>query len=340
MHVPPAFQRSDDLALLCELAEPETDAVSTAGPAGDHGSTAGPAGGCGSAGPAGDCGSAAGPAGGGGSAVGPAGDCDSAAGPAGGRGSAGGPAGAGRAAGGPAGGAGSGTGVVLDGWRPGYLVVRGRVDVFALRRRFAPHPADRGRRVATLQRGAVMPSSTVLGAWQLALVPAPGSRLRPLSTGRLRAIGYGEPSAPPDALVPAPRAVSVVVAALARGLDAALLTVADALRNGDPPAHGVPIRPGQFVSLDAGAAVTTGGGVCWVRVAGGHARRNGEDATVFGGAEPALIAGRDWITVDGPATAEATTTADLLATGHLPAALDEHMVFVLRSIGRRLGPDD
>jgi hypothetical protein len=92
---------------------------------------------------------------------------------------------------------------------------------------------------------------------------------------------------------------------------------------------------GQIVSLDAGAAVTGDGGVGWLRVAGGHARRNGEDATVFGGAEPALLSGRDWIVVDGPATVEATGTADLLATGHLPAALDQHLVLTLRAIDSR-----
>ncbi|HEY1569770.1 MAG TPA: hypothetical protein VGG05_00395 [Pseudonocardiaceae bacterium] len=201
-------------------------------------------------------------------------------------------------------------------------------------------PERRGHRLGVFEQGSVVPSSTVLGAWQLVLLPAPGTHLLPLSTGRLRAIGYGAPSTAPDGLVPVPRAVSVLVAALARGLDAVLLALADALRTDHPPDNAVPISPGQFVSLDAGAAVTTDGGVCWVRVAGGHARRNGEDATVFGGAEPALLAGRDWLAVDGPATAEATTTADLLATGHLPAALDQHMVLTLRSIDRRLEPDD
>jgi hypothetical protein len=263
MHVPPAFQRSDD-ALLAGLADPEPEGES----------------------------------------------------------------------------AGSGDVTVLDGQRPAYLVARGPVDVVAVRRRLSGHVTDRGRRLATLGQGAVMPSSTVLGAWQLVLVPAPDARVRPLNTGRLRAIGYGTPSAQPTGLVPAPRAVSVIVAALARGLDAALLTLADALRTGEPPARAVPIRPGQFLSLDAGAAVTADGGACWLRVAGGHARRNDEDAAVFGGAEPALLAGRDWITVDGPATAEATTTADLLVTGHLPAAMDQHLVLTLRAIDHRLDADD
>lgn len=311
MHVPPAFQRSDDIALLCELADPESDATPPADGDPDR------------------------PADGGGSAGDGAAATGAAVGGAAGSGAAGGDGlGTGVVGGDAAGG--SGDVVLLDGQRLGYLVVRGRVDIVAVRRQLGGSDRDRGRRLATLQQGAVMPSSTVLGAWQLVLVPAPGSRLRPLSTGRLRAIGYGVASAPPSGLIPTPRVVSVIVAALARGLDAALLTLADALRTGDPPSHSVPIRPGQFVSLDAGAAVTADGGACWLRVAGGHARRNGEDATVFGGAEPALLVGQDWIAVDGPATAEATTTADLLATGHLPAAMDQHMVLTLRSIDRRL----
>lgn len=262
MHVPSAFQRSDDIALLCELADPEPEAST------------------------------------------------------------------------------EDSGVVpLDGRPPAYLVTLGRVDVVASRQRMSGENPVAGRRIAAVGQGGVIPSSTAMGAWRLALAPQPGTRLRPLNTGRLRAIGYGAPAAQSDDLVPAPRAVSVVVAALARGLDAALVAIADALRAGCPPAHAVPISPGQFTSLDAGAAVTADGGACWVRVAGGHARRNGEDAAVFGGAEPALLAGRDWIAVDGPATAEATTTADLLAAGHLPAALDQHMVLTLRSIERRLDED-
>jgi hypothetical protein len=231
--------------------------------------------------------------------------------------------------------------IVLDGRRLAYLVAHGRADVFAVSRPIGPEP---GRRhfLGTFGQGAVVPSTTALSAWQLVLAPASDTRVRPLSTGRLRGIGYGgvgDLAEPADLLVPAPRAVSVLVAALARGLDAALCTLSDALHAGEPPPHAMAIGPGQIISLDAGAAVTSDGDVSWLRVAGGHARRNGEDAAVFGGAEPALLCGRDWIVVDGPATAESTSTADLLATGHLPAALDQHMVLTLRAIDGRITED-
>jgi hypothetical protein len=240
-------------------------------------------------------------------------------------------------------GSGAGERIALDGHRLAYLVTHGRADLFAVRRRLGPEPPDRGHFLATVGPGTVVPSSTVLGVWQLVLAPLAGTRLRPLSARRLRALGYGcvtEETEPADPLVPAPRAVSAKVAALARGLDAALIALADALRTASPPAHAVALGSDQVVSLDAGAAVTGDGRVGWLRVAGGHARRNGEHAAVFGGAEPALLSGRDWIVVDGPATVEWLSTVDLLVAGDLPAALDQHTVLTLRAIDSHVGTRD
>jgi hypothetical protein len=72
--------------------------------------------------------------------------------------------------------------------------------------------------------------------------------------------------------------------------------------------------------------------VHWLRVAGGHIRRNGDHAAVFGGPEPALLAGRDWIIADGPCTVESVRTVDLLVAGQLSAAIDNHSVLTLRTI--------
>jgi hypothetical protein len=223
--------------------------------------------------------------------------------------------------------------IVLDGRKLAYLVTDGRADLFAVRRGVCP--IVQGHFLASVGSGTVVPSATVLGAWQLVLVPVAGARIRPLSARRLRGIGYGgvaETPEPTDILVPAPRAIPVLAAALARAIDSALLALADALRTGGPPTNAMPIDPGLVVSLDAGAAIAGNGQVGWLRVAGGHARRNGEPAAVFGGAEPALLAGCDWLVMDGPATVESMGTADLLTSGHLPAALDHHAVLTLRAI--------
>lgn len=234
--------------------------------------------------------------------------------------------------------------VLLDGRRVAYLVTGGEADLYAVRRTGFPAPLADGSFVARIEPGTVLPSSTVLGAWQLVLAGLPGTRVRPLRTARLRQLGLGGPAElEPDhhaPLVPPPRAIPVLVAALARGLDAGLLAVAEALRPGVPPADAVPLAGERLLSLAGGSAVIGGGvgdgTVSWLRVAGGHIRRNGEAAAVFGGPEPALLAGRDWIVADGPCTVEATHTADLLVTGALPAAIDQHIVLTLRGLERLL----
>lgn len=226
--------------------------------------------------------------------------------------------------------------VVLDGRRLAHLVTGGSAELVAVPRSMGNEPHRAAHLLATLGPGAVMPSSTVLGAWQLVLAPEPGTLVRPLSTARLRSLGYVDADESADPLVPAPRAVSTLVAALARAMDSSLFALAEGLRAGRPPGGALAVGAGQVVSLAAGASVTSDGGVGWLRVAGGHARRNGEHATVFGGAEPALLSGRDWITVDAPATAEALGTVDLLRTGHLPAGLDQHLLLTLRTIDHRV----
>src|SRR5205807_4192661 len=132
--------------------------------------------------------------------------------------------------------------------------------------------------LARIAPGAVLPSSTVLGAWQLVLAPLPGTSIRPLGPRRLRQLGFGGPAeSGADPLVPPPRAVPVLVAALARGLDVGLLAVADSLRVIPAPAGCVPLGDAQLVSLAAGSALGGDGTVAWLRVAGAHIRRNGDE---------------------------------------------------------------
>ncbi|HYS37503.1 MAG TPA: hypothetical protein VEO01_17955 [Pseudonocardiaceae bacterium] len=229
--------------------------------------------------------------------------------------------------------------VLLDGRQPAYLVSHGGADLYAIRRTGFPQPLIAGTVLTRIEQGCVLPSSTVLGAWQLVLAPLPGTRIRPLRTHRLRQLGLGGPAdcdGPADPLVPPPRAVSVLAAALARGLDAGLLAIADALRVGCPPGDAVPLCDTELVSLAAGCALAGDGQVAWLRVAGGHIRRNGDQAAVFGGPEPALLAGRDWIVADGPCTVESVRTAALLVAGQLSAAIDHHTVLTLRTIEQML----
>lgn len=235
--------------------------------------------------------------------------------------------------------------VLLDGRRAAYLVTDGVADLYAVRRTGYPSPLAAGTFVARIEPGTVLPSSTVLGAWQWVLAGLPGTRVRPLRSGRLRRLGFGGPAeVTPDAadsVVPSPRAVPVLVGALARALDSALLAVAGAVRGGAPPVAAVRLGGERLLSLAAGSAVVgDGGAVSWLRVAGGHIRRNGEAGALFGGPEPALLAGRDWVVADGPCTVEAAHTSELLVAGQLPAAIDQHTVLTLRTLERLLAAGD
>ena len=153
--------------------------------------------------------------------------------------------------------------VLLDGRRAAYLVTDGVADLYAVRRAGYPPPLAAGTFVARIEPGTVLPSSTVLGAWQWVLAGLPGTRIRPLRSARLRQLGFGGPAevAPEDtdSLVPPPRAVSVLVAALSRAVDRALLAVAPAVRCGVPPAGAVPLGDERLLSLAAGSAVVVDG---------------------------------------------------------------------------------
>jgi hypothetical protein len=225
--------------------------------------------------------------------------------------------------------------LVLDGHRPAYLVVSGEAEVIAVRRRACPRPPSAGHVLARFGPGSVVPSSTALGAWQLVLVPDADATISALHPGRLHRVGFGglaQPAEPTDILVPPPRAVSLVATALSRGLDGVLLAIADALRVAPAPASAADVGRLGLVSLATGSALAGDGGVNWLRVAGGHVRRNGDPAAVFGAREPVLLAGRDWIVADGPCTVEAQHTEGLLAVGDLPDALDQHAVVTLRTV--------
>jgi hypothetical protein len=224
--------------------------------------------------------------------------------------------------------------LVLDGHRPAYAVARGEAELVAVRRGNCGRPRS-GHVLARFGPGAVVPSSSALGAWQLALLPDPGAELRALDPRALRRVGFGgladEPE-PPDTLVPPQRAVSALAAALCRGLDGVLLAVADALRPGPPPDSAADVGRTGLVSLAAGSVLAGDGRVNWLRVAGGHVRRNSDPGAVFGAREPVLLAGRDWIVADGLCTVEALRTDDLLAAGDLATTLDQHAVVTLRTL--------
>lgn len=210
----------------------------------------------------------------------------------------------------------------LTGRGTGYLVADGEADLFAVRRRIGGE-LSRRHFVARIPAGALMPDSTAVGAWQLLLVPLPGTRLHRLPG----------PVLPEQ---PAGLAGDLHGPALVAALDLALLAIANSLRQGQPPRAAETLQPRQIVSLAAGDTLTGASGVWWLRTVGGSLRRNDGAGEVFGDHELVLLAGRDWVVAEAPCAVECLGTGDLLAAGGLWAAVDHHVAGLLRVVERQI----
>jgi NHLM bacteriocin system ABC transporter ATP-binding protein len=247
----------------------------------------------------------------------------------------------------------------LAGPEAGYLVQGGEADLFAVRRHIGGRPSRR-HHVARVPDGAFVPSSTAIGAWQLILVPLPGTALRALPPGGLTLVERharltararpGTPAAaengsPPRASasqhsVGAPARVEIATA-LAAAVDLALLATADAVRRGQPPREASTLQPGQIVSVPEGGALTGAAGVWWLRSLGGCLRRNGGGpGDVSGGHELLLLAGRDWVVAESACAVETLSTSDLLGAGELRGAVDQHVARLLRVVEARIEEAD
>ncbi|MEV0004752.1 ATP-binding cassette domain-containing protein [Micromonospora sp. NPDC050980] len=226
----------------------------------------------------------------------------------------------------------------LDGPVAGWLVTGGEADLFAVRR--AGLSPSRRHHVARLPAGGLVPASTALGAWQLILVPLPGTELRGLSRGRLslleRHVRLGR-TADDGASLRARTAATELVAAV----DLVLVTIADALRRGQAPREASTLRGREIVSLAQGSALTSTGGAWWLRSAGGQLRRNdGGPAEMSGERELLLVVGRDWVVAESPCAVESHGSWDLLVTGQLASAVDQHVARLLRMVETRIEEAD
>ncbi|WP_432967427.1 ATP-binding cassette domain-containing protein [Dactylosporangium sp. CA-233914] len=207
----------------------------------------------------------------------------------------------------------SGRVVTLGGAHPA-LLLDGPADLFAVRERADGAPSRR-HFVARLPRHALVPSTGLTGQWRLLLVPLPGTEVRHLTAERL---ALAERSAADPATVKAARA-------LAAAVDATLLALADAVREGRTPRAALTVQPGKERALAAGDALTTNTDVRWIRPTGASLSHNGGTAGTIGDGELAPLAGRDWVVADGACRVADSSTWQLLAAGALRPALDAHV---------------
>jgi NHLM bacteriocin system ABC transporter ATP-binding protein len=194
--------------------------------------------------------------------------------------------------------------------RPGgaWRVVQGELDVFAARG--GASASARWRPLLTLGTGAVLPG--VLRGEDTFARPAAGAVVEPLE-------------------------ISALTEADTPGLDLALEALLGALRDELPPREFVPLTPGTAQELEPGTVVRPLEPVVWVEVRDGALELHGRlgALTIAPGVEVALGEG-DWLTSTTPATVVAHTTADLLAAGRLPPALEELASEAGRIVEQRL----
>ncbi|WFE22200.1 ATP-binding cassette domain-containing protein [Solwaraspora sp. WMMD937] len=227
----------------------------------------------------------------------------------------------------------------LDGQVAAYVVEGGDADLFAVRRRLGGTLARRVH-VARIPDGAVIPSSTAIGAWQLTLVPLPGTALRPLA-GRTFRLLERHARMTTRASRASGTAGEAAVEALTAGIDAALMSVADATRRGQAPRDAEVLRSATVTSLAEGNSLTGVAGVWWLRSAGGHLRHNsGGPSEVAGEQEVLLLAGRDWITAESACAVESIRSRDLLVHRQLRIAVDQHTTRLLRVMEGRIADSD
>jgi NHLM bacteriocin system ABC transporter ATP-binding protein len=226
----------------------------------------------------------------------------------------------------------------LDGPVAGWLVTGGEADLFAVRR--AGMSPSRRHHVARIPAGGLVPTSTAIGAWQLFLVPLPGTELRGLPRGQLslleRYVRLGRPTEEG-----ASRRARDAARELVAAVDSVLVGVADALRRGQAPRTASTLRGREIVSLAEGSALTSTGGAWWLRSAGGQLRRNdGGPAEMSGERELLLMVGRDWVVAESACVVESHSSADLLAAGQLRSAVDQHVARLLRMVETRIEEAD
>ncbi|MET7706421.1 ATP-binding cassette domain-containing protein [Micromonospora sp. NPDC005413] len=226
----------------------------------------------------------------------------------------------------------------LDGPVAGWLVTGGEADLFAVRR--AGMSPSRRHHVARLPAGGLVPTSTAIGAWQLILVPLPGTELRGLSRRHLslleRHVRLGRVADEGVSLRARTAAMELVAA-----VDLVLVTIADALRRGQAPREASTLRGREIISLAQGSALTSTGGAWWLRSAGGQLRRNdGGPAEMSGERELLLVAERDWVVAESPCAVESHGSWDLLVSGQLRSAVDQHVARLLRMVETRIEEAD
>jgi NHLM bacteriocin system ABC transporter ATP-binding protein len=126
-------------------------------------------------------------------------------------------------------------------------------------------------------------------------------------------------------------------AGLVRGIDAALLAIADSVRALSGPRNATLLQPNQMLSAAPGTALRGNSQVWWLRILGGEVRVNGRDlARDPAGRDLVVLSGRDWLEVQQACTIETLSSMDLQSAGLLESALSAYLRRLADVVAQRI----
>ncbi|WP_405151401.1 NHLP bacteriocin export ABC transporter permease/ATPase subunit [Sphaerisporangium sp. NBC_01403] len=222
--------------------------------------------------------------------------------------------------------------LVVSDLREVLLVEEGAVDLFAVRLEDG-RPVGRWNFLCRISEGSLLlgapkgPKHSIVGR------PVPGTRVSRMPLGRLRGLSATGPAAS-GPLPPAEH--EVAVKQFVRGLEAGIVSLAQAMRSSLPPREFVALAPGEPTDLADGAATRSVDGLCWVGVEDGVVEMpEGVAGRLTAGAH-ICVTERDWLVAMGPARLRARSTWELLADETIWARWVEYATRFLYTVDRRV----
>ncbi|MFC4589586.1 NHLP bacteriocin export ABC transporter permease/ATPase subunit [Sphaerisporangium corydalis] len=219
---------------------------------------------------------------------------------------------------------------VLSDLREVLLVEEGAVDLFAVRLEDGL-PVGRWNYLCRVRQGALLLGSPKGPRHSIVGRPIPGTRVSRMPLGRLRAL-----SATGRSGTMATGEYGVAVQQFVRGLEAGIVSLAQAMRNGLPPREFVPLSTGRSTELADGEAARSVDGICWLTVEDGAIEMpEGVAGRLTAGAE-VCVTERDWVVATGQTRLAAKTTWELLADETIWARWVEYATRFLYTVDRRV----
>ncbi|MFI6629532.1 NHLP bacteriocin export ABC transporter permease/ATPase subunit [Nonomuraea fuscirosea] len=219
---------------------------------------------------------------------------------------------------------------VVSGVREVLLVERGEVDLFAVRLENG-RPVGRWNYLCRVREGTLLPGAPRGPRHGIVGRPVPGSVVSRVPLARLRELaGTGRSATMSTA------DYGLAVKQLVRGLEAGMVSLATALRDGLPPREFVPLASDTVTVLGQHRAARSVDGVRWLSVEEGAVEMPDGVAGVLTAGAELSVTERDWVVATTPTRLRSKSTWQLLADETLWSRWVEHAIRFLYTVDRRV----